>query len=95
MLISKKFVNFLFLCCGCDNKIDFIVRNDWCGVCRGKDVCVKCDGVLNLNVIISKLVYFVFFFLFVYIFMFVMFVCINWKFVFFIRYCELNDFVVL
>ena len=76
-IVSKKFVNFLLLRRGCDNKTDFIARNDRCGVCRGKDACVKCDGVPNSNATISKLVYFVFFFLPVHILMSVMFVRIN------------------
>lgn len=56
IFVSKKLVNFLFLWWGCDNKIDFVVKKDWCGVCRGDDECVVCDGVFNLNVIISKYV---------------------------------------
>ena len=58
--ISKKFANFVLLRRGCDNNTDFIARNDRCGVCRGKDLCVKCDGVPNSNATRSKLVYYSF-----------------------------------
>lgn len=53
--ISKKFVNFLLLRRGCDNRTDFPARNDRCGVCRGKDECVACDSVPYSNATISKL----------------------------------------
>lgn len=47
--ISDKFANLLLLRRGCDNKTDFAAKNDRCGVCRGKDECVACDGVPNSN----------------------------------------------
>ena len=52
---SKGFANLLLLRQGCDNRTDFAAVNDRCGVCRGKDKCVKCDNQPNSNARISKL----------------------------------------
>ena len=67
--ISKKFVNFLLLRQGCDNKTDFPARIDRCGVCRGKDKCVGCDDVPNSNATESKLGYAMVFFFYLYAFL--------------------------
>ena len=75
--ISKKFINFLLLRQGCDNKTDFPARMDRCGVCRGKDKGVGCDNVPNSNATESKLGYSMVFFLPIHILMSVMFVQIN------------------
>ncbi|KAL9974081.1 hypothetical protein ACROYT_G011080 [Oculina patagonica] len=52
--ISVKFANLLLLRMGCDNKTNFPARNDRCGVCRGKNKCVKCDDQPNSGATINK-----------------------------------------
>ena len=52
--VSEDLANLLLLRRGCDNKTNFAAKKDRCGVCRGRDRCVKCDNQPNSNATISK-----------------------------------------
>ena len=58
--LSRRTLTLLIHREGCDGKTDFLGRNDRCGVCRGKDNCVGCDGVPNSGARISNYIYYSF-----------------------------------